>query len=311
MPCYRPLKAYRASTLNESGKRGIVFNAREGFIDMPIDLPCGRCIGCRLERSRQWAMRCVHEASRHDNNCFVTLTYDENHIPRDRSLDLRHLQLFFKRLRKQLPDQRIRFFACGEYGDKTRRPHYHAILFNCRFDDQRHLSGTGPNTLYYSSVLEKIWGKGLASIGQVTFESAAYVARYTLKKVVGDNAEEHYWWFDRQTGEWFTLKPEFAVMSRGGRDYKGRPGGIGADWLQDFKQDLYGKDYVHMRGVKMRPPRYYDNVLDKMDPDRLRYLKDQRVKAGKRNKDDNTYERLVAKEKVTHARLTQLKRNVE
>jgi len=309
MPCYRPLKAYRANHVNESGKRGIVFKAKDGFVDMPIDLPCGRCIGCRLERSRQWAMRCVHEASMYEENSFVTLTYNNESLPKDRSLDVRHLQLFFKRLRKSEPEKKIRFFACGEYGEKTRRPHYHAIIFNHSFPDKRHLSGSGPDALYYSPTLDKVWGNGHTSVGSVTFESAAYVARYIVKKVLGDAAEEHYWWFDRETAEWFSLKPEFAVMSRGGR---GRgSGGIGKTWLDDFKDDLYIKDYVHMRGVPMNAPRYYDKLLERMDPARLRYLKDQRVKSAKRNKDDNTYERLVAKEKVKFAQLTQLKRELE
>lgn len=310
MPCYKPLKAYRASKVNDSGKRGIVFSPRDGHIDMPIDVPCGRCLGCRLEKSRQWAMRCVNEASLYEKNSFVTLTYDDAHLPRDRSLDVRTLQLFFKRLRKQFPQQ-IRFFACGEYGEKTRRPHYHAILFNCDFADKRRISGSASNTLYSSTLLESIWQNGLCSVGTVTFESAAYVARYTLKKVVGDQAEEHYWWFDSQTGEWFPLKPEFAVMSRGGRARKGRPGGIGAEWLERFSSDIYSKDSVHMRGVSMSPPRYYDNVFAQMSPERMQYLKDQRIKSGKRNKGENTYERLTAKEKVCHARITQLKRSVE
>ena len=129
MPCYTPLKGWRSQERTESGKRAITFRLREGYADMPVDVPCGQCIGCRLERSRQWAVRCMHEASLYENNCFITLTYNEDHIPSDGSLKKDHFQKFMKRLRKKF-GAGIRFFHCGEYGAELSRPHYHAILFN-------------------------------------------------------------------------------------------------------------------------------------------------------------------------------------
>lgn len=290
--CVKPLQGYRSSRVGESGKRGIVFSAKDGFVDLPVEVPCGRCIECRLERSRQWAMRCVHEASLHEDNCFVTLTYDEEHLPSDRSLNNRHLQLFFKRLRKT--GRKFRYYACGEYGETTRRPHYHAILFGIDFADKRRISGVGSNTLYASSFLESVWQQGLCSVGSVTFDSAAYVARYCVKKVLGEAAEEYYRLFDGLTGETWQIKPEYSVMSR-------RPG-IGAEWLKLYKDDLYNKDFVTMRGVPMGAPRAYDKLFEKISPERLRSLKDQRVKKGKRERHNHTYERNVAREKVVTAK---------
>src|SRR4051794_29862641 len=100
MPCFRPLKGYRARVTNpDTGKRSIVFNARKGFNDLPVDLPCGQCIGCRLERSRQWAIRCSHEAKLHEENCFITLTYAPEHLPPGGTLVVKDFQDFMKRLR--------------------------------------------------------------------------------------------------------------------------------------------------------------------------------------------------------------------
>ena len=136
MPCFHPLEGYWSKDRNPSGKRSLTFNAREAFTDKKIDVPCGRCVGCRLERSRQWAIRCVHEASLYDNNCFITLTYDSDHVPSDGSLRVEDFQNFMKRLRKSVAPRRVRFFHCGEYGERGDRPHYHAILFNLDFDDR-------------------------------------------------------------------------------------------------------------------------------------------------------------------------------
>jgi hypothetical protein len=134
--CYKPLLGYRAAERNEQGKRPLVFNPSQGLVDMPIKVACGQCIGCRLERSRQWAIRCVHEASLHEHNSFITLTYNDENLPADGSLDVRHWQLFMKRLRKR-HGSGIRYFHCGEYGSKHRRPHYHACLFGLDFPDKK------------------------------------------------------------------------------------------------------------------------------------------------------------------------------
>ena len=189
MPCYRPLTGYRARDVAASGRRPIVFNVADGYADMEVKLPCGQCIGCKLEHSRQWAMRCVHEASLYDANSYITLTYDDDSLPRHRSVDVYIAQLFLKRFRKRYG--KARYFLAGEYGDKFERPHYHAILFDHKFEDQKFFKMHNGNKLYRSASLEDLWKGGYSTIGGVTFESAAYVARYCVKKVTGEKTAEH------------------------------------------------------------------------------------------------------------------------
>lgn len=238
MPCYNPLQGYRSRHLNASGKRSIAFNIHDGFIDQPITVPCGQCIGCRLERSRQWAIRCVHEASLYDENCFVTLTYDNAHLPDDGSLDKTHFQKFMKRLRKYYGNYRLRYFHCGEYGERFARPHYHLCIFGFDFPDKELWKETSGGKLYISDTLNEIWGKGYCVLGDVTFESAAYVARYITKKITGDKADEHY--VDKKTG--VLRLPEYITMSR-------RPG-IGSDWYSKYSTDAFPSDFIVIRGKK-------------------------------------------------------------
>lgn len=244
MPCYHPITAYRSAERTASGKRRIVFSRSAGLVDQPIQIPCGQCIGCRLEKSRQWAMRCVLEASLYEQNTFLTLTYNDANLPIDLSLKKRDLQLFMKRLRKRYGND-IRFYACGEYGDRSLRPHYHLILFNF-YPPDGDLIRLRPMPLYISQSLLKLWPFGYHSFGMVTFDSAAYVARYCTKKITGTNADAHY------KGR----EPEFALMSR-------RPG-IGAPWLERFHTDVYPADTVVLRdGLKLKPPKYFDSLYDK------------------------------------------------
>ena len=133
MACYYPKEAWKVG-LTEKGKAKLTFKKPENHWNYEkVKLPCGTCIGCKVEKSRQWAIRCVHEASLHEDNCFLTLTFNEEHMPENRSINKRDLQLFFKRLRKRYPNKVIKYFACGEYGDERNRPHYHVILFNHDF----------------------------------------------------------------------------------------------------------------------------------------------------------------------------------
>ena len=136
MACYKPLRAWQCAN-------GDVVFAELGRFDITrqLDLPCGQCVGCRLERSRQWAMRCLHEAKMHDRNCFVTLTYNNDNVPADRSLNYRDFQLFMKRLRFHFRGVPIRFYMCGEYGEDFGRPHFHACLFGLDFPDKTRISG--------------------------------------------------------------------------------------------------------------------------------------------------------------------------
>lgn len=201
-----------------------------------------------------------------------------------------------KRLRKNL-GHKVRFFACGEYGDNTFRPHYHACIFGTDFPDKK-LFGKSPagHDLFRSPLLERSWGLGHVAIADLTFESAAYVARYCLKKMTGEQAEAHYQHIDQVTGECTQLTPEFARMSL-------KPG-IGGKWFEMYSSDVYnGHDYVVINGRKCRPPRYFDRLLEKTDPDRLEQIKAERIARAQKLTADNTPERLAVKETVRAAAL--------
>lgn len=183
----------------------------------------------------------------HEDSCFITLTYDDENLPYGETLVPRHFQLFMKRARKKFGQ--MRFYHCGEYGETTERPHYHALLFGFRPSDGV-LFKDDEYPLYTSEKLTETWGLGHATFGQVTFETAAYTSRYVTKKVTGKQAKDHYTFIDPETGEMITKKPEYSTMSR-------RPG-IGMEWLKKYGKDTYEKDTVIMRGKPMRPPRSYD-----------------------------------------------------
>lgn len=294
MPCYAPLTAYYSKEVGPSGKRGITFSRDASFSGVAMKLPCGQCVGCRLEKSRQWAMRCMHEKQMHDTSCFLTLTYDDEHLPAGGTLVKRHLQLFMKRLRKERGDG-IRFYACGEYGETTFRPHYHILLFNCDFRDKRFFKNArGGDKLYTSASLERLWSMGFAVVGSVTFDSAAYCARYIMKKVTGAPAREHYEVVDSD-GVLHHREPEFTVMSR-------RPG-IGLRWFQKYGDQVYTWDSVIMNGREVRPPRYYDTKFELVDSDRLEALKLKRRRS--RDVAENRPDRLRVREVVAKAGLAQ------
>lgn len=312
VPCYSPITGYRAKHCNPSGKRSIVFNPSQGFTDLKVQLPCGRCIGCRLEYSRQWAVRCMHEAAMYDNNAFITLTYNDDNLPSDHSIHKKEVQKFFKRLRKNT-GKKFRYFACGEYGEKNNRPHYHAIIFGYDFPDKRLWSKTkNGDLLFRSQELEKSWNKGHSLIGNVTFESCAYVARYIMKKRkgkpdtvdprTGKTNEEYYKILDTETGEIYQVEPEFCLMSR-------RPG-LGRDWLDTYVSDT-DKDFITIRGVKHKLPKYYDNILEQEDELDMQRRKDKRRKLANERKSDNTYERLEVKRKIKETQTKQLIRGYE
>jgi hypothetical protein len=238
----------------------------------------------------------VHESKLHEKNCFITLTYNEEHRPR--GLVKRDFQLFMKRLRKHYRGERIRFFHCGEYGDLLKRPHYHAILFGIDFDDRYPWRVCNGHTSYRSPTLEKLWTLGLSEIGNVTFESCAYVARYALKKITGSYANEHY--ADRLTGE--ILPPEYVTMSR-------RPG-IAADWYKRFKSDAYPSDFLIVRGAKVTPPKFYDRLLEKENPELYEKIKKRRRANARIREQDNDSFRLPVKESCAEARIKLLRRTL-
>lgn len=281
MPCYKPIRAYKVAD------GGIVFSQLARY-DIVGDcrLPCGQCIGCRLDRAREWSVRCMHEAKMHEDNSFVTLTYADENLPADGSLNYSDFQKFMRRLRKRVGE--VRFFMCGEYGEMTKRPHFHAILFGYQFPDLK-IWGRSPSghPVYRSEILESLWTVGNSLVGQVTRQSAGYVARYCLKKVTGDLAEAHY------KGR----TPEFAHMSL-------KPG-IGAKFFEKYSADILPNDYVIEDGMKIPVPKYYDKLY-KGDIDDVKY---RREVFGRAHADNNTDERMKVREIVQEARISTLVRN--
>lgn len=311
MPCYYPLDGWKAKIPNPSGKYPVVFDRAQAQQDEPLKLPCGKCIGCRLENSRQWAMRCVHEAQLHDENCFITLTYSDDNLPHGASLNKRDLQLFWKKLRKKLYPLKISYFACGEYGtdqDPTTvetlgRPHYHAIIFGYDFPDKAPAAKSPAGEIRYASEsLTRLWGKGHTDLGSFSFESAAYVARYQMKKINGEQAEEHYKRVDPRTGEITWLNPEYMVSSR-------NPA-IGKRWFQKYHKDL-DKGFITMRGVKMQYPKYYDDLYRELDDATHQFMRDRKRNSVDILDPDNTLDRLRVKEKLRIKRTKTLKREIQ
>lgn len=296
MRCYHPVDAWRDSDSSVTKLRFQYNPAKCRSISPELQVPCGQCVGCRLERSRQWAIRCVHEASLHDKNCFITLTYNNENLPKDESLHVRHFQLFMKRLRKEY-GKGIRFYHCGEYGENFGRPHYHALLFGFDFSDKILFKQGRDYPIYTSKALSELWTYGYASIGSVTFESAAYVARYVMKKILGEDSTMHYSAYDKESDTYYLKKPEYTTMSR-------RPG-IGRDWLKKYQSDVYPSDQVIMRGKSMRPPKFYDTQYPQIDE-----IKFERELNAKKHLDNNTPERLAVREAVHQAQISILKRSL-
>ena len=214
----------------------------------------------------------MHEASLHDLNCFITLTYKDEFLPPFGSLDYAAPVLFMKRLRKRFGDG-IRSYGCAEYGSLLRRPHYHLLVFNHDFCDKKLWKNARENSLYRSQELEKLWPFGHSTVGSVTFESAAYVARYATKTITGEASKKHYERFDEVTGEVYSLLPEKSVCVS-------RRKAIGREWYERYGQFVRDHDKVILRGKSLRPSKYYDRLFDLIDPDSLRRTKDLRRRAG-------------------------------
>jgi hypothetical protein len=302
MACYRPLLAYRdrEGAPTRAGAHSVIrFGRSETEEGEKLELPCGRCIGCRQDRTRSWSLRCMHEAQLYDSNLFLTLDYSPEKLPASRSLEYVDFQKFMKRLRKELvgvgeaPDGRraIRFFVAGEYGEEYKRPHWHALLFNCRFPDQvRWYNGN-----LHSELAEKLWQNGRVVIGDVTSASAAYVAGYTLSKKFGKAAEDYEDVVDLSTGEVTSRRPEFCVMSR-------RPG-IGSWWYDRFgDHDLFLHDHAVQEGRAYKVPRYYwerFRLDESTDPNRVEELQERRYERSRVvDPAENTAERRRVREEV-------------
>ena len=275
MPCFVPLKGYRWDD-------GTVKFRRPPFGDASlITVGCSQCGGCRMDRARQWAARCVHENQVHGEvGQFLTLTYDDKYLPHGEHLVYADFQDFMKRVRKDVGPG-LRFFMCGEYGKKKKRPHYHALFFNHAYEDLVLCEETEYGNLYQSADLFSHWRRGNALVGALTFRSASYVARYNMKtlKAYRDLPDR---------------PPEFIQMSR-------RPG-IGRAWWNKYRKLTH--DYVVVDGVKLKTPKYYDKLMEEEFPDEFREMKYRRAEGMARSNEENSYRRLMMREE--HFKLTQV-----
>ena len=253
-----------------------------------VDIPCGQCIECRLAYSRDWATRMMLEAQYHEFSYFLTLTYDDQHVPPSfypdpdtgeaipaMTLKKKDMQDFIKRLRRRLEyagKPQIRFYGCGEYGTTTHRPHYHIVIFGLDLDDLEVLTKSALGFPYYrSKLVEECWPFGYSMVCNVSWDTCAYVARYVTKKWTGDYKE----FYDN-----FNIAPEFALMSR-------KPG-IAKQYFDDHKEDIYRFDELYLKlsdgGKIVKPPRYYDRLYDLEEPDLMKAVKEQRKQRGEMKK---------------------------
>lgn len=245
----------------------------------------------------------MHEAQLHEENAFITLTYAPENLPSGGTLNKGDFQRFMKRLRKHFSGRKLGFYHCGEYGDEGRRPHYHAILFGVRFlDQQPYTRATDGTVLYTSALLSRLWPSGFATVGEVTFESAAYVARYVMKKISGPAARDHYTVVDRETGELTQLLPEYTTMSL-------KPA-IAKDWYGKYSSDVYPSDEVVICGKPMKPPQYYDRILEKTNLELHTAIKEQRKQEAQKHSAHSTTRRLLEREEIKHAQTRNLKRKL-
>jgi hypothetical protein len=290
MPCFHPNRVWKTDS-------GILFynpykdnRQHTGFL-----IPCGQCVGCRAKRTREWAIRILHEASLQPENSFITLTYDNEHLPNPPQLVKKHFQDFIRSLRDKNRHKTIRYYHCGEYGEKLGRPHYHAIIFNHSFSDKLKLNGH--KDLYTSNELSATWQRGYASIGMVTPESAAYVANYIQKKILGKNAFRHY-----KTDDGEPIQSEYSTMSL-------KPG-IAHDWYLKHKSDCFPSDFITIKGNKLPIPKYYTRLYEITNPVEMAIIKQKREAHFEKNKEEFTPKRLAVKKQVMKARMSRYKRNL-
>lgn len=285
--------------------RRLVFSPHKSFNGArPVMIPCGQCVGCRADQAREWATRCMLERQMHDASCFVTATYAPEHLPLGGSLSKRDHQLFMKRLRKACPQVDLRYLMCGEYGDHGLRPHFHYCFFGLDFVDDRVLweRAKGGDLLWRSPTLDAAWGKGIIVFGDLTYDSASYVGRYTHKKINGALAEAEYLRYSPD-GQPYWVEPVFALASR-------RPGVAGA-WVDEFWNSDARSDFVVIEGAKVPVPGY---VLERRfgdDPDELARRKFRQRAVLRRFAADMTPERLVVREEVLTLRMKRLVRELE
>lgn len=292
VPCLRPIQGWRAP----GGQ--VVFNRGKGWVDRPVTVGCGRCQGCRRGRAQEWAARCCHEAQMHNGKaCFLTLTYSPETIPHGWHLEHEDFRLFARQLRRKAG--KFRYLMCGEYGDTTHRPHFHAAIFGQDFTADRTLwKYSNGNILYRSALLEKCWTKGHALIGELSYESARYVASYILKKHGGKAANEKYSIRDADDPTLFHVRRQpYATMSL-------KPG-LGLSWIKKYWKEVYPDDALHINGNTIRPPRYYDEWLERNEPEVFAAVRGRRMSDADTHAQHRTPDRLRARDQIAERKLRQ------
>ena len=316
MPCFHPNRAERRADGSVRVKKR---NHGTPLDDWEFLLPCGQCAGCRDDRARAWSVRCTHESNMQKENgyqsAFVTLTYDDKNLPQEYvnkntgqwygpgTLNPDDHVEFVNKLRMRLyrKDLSFRYYMCGEYGDKLKRPHFHYLIFGYGFPDQYAWMRHNGQQYYRSPFLEEIWPYGNSLIGECNVASAAYTCAYVMKKQTGKAVRQGAYTQDDGT----ELYPEFARMSR-------RPG-IGASWFKKYgKQDVYDSgDFIVINGKKFKTPRYYDTLMEKHDEAFLKAIKEERVLSAVAYESNNTPERLEVRKEVHRLKQQRRKRGYE
>lgn len=308
------MRVYRSASYEKgNGGRYWTSDPRKSISGIPHDIGCGQCIECRLQYARDWSIRLEKENRMHDTSSFVTLTYDDENLPYGGTLVKEDIAAFHKRLHNRLLRSRgygIRFYYAGEYGELLRRPHYHSIIFGFDFPDKKfYKENDRGEPIYVSDYLRDLWPAGRNGIGLVTFDSCMYVAGYVTKKITKphDAASEAryaaaYGRYDAD-GRYYTVLPEFCNMSRG----RGKVKGIGSSWLAKFGTETYRDDSLVVNGASVRPPRYFDNLFEEVDADRVKVLKSKR----RANVEKMTSRQSYARERITKGRLGLRKKDVE
>lgn len=232
-----------------------------------LKLPCGKCPECQKDYYTQWATRGSRELQRWPISLFITLTYDDDHLPEDRSLNKKHVQDFIKRVKKHAQSTKenpVRQIYCGEYGTQTSRPHYHVILFNFDLEDKKPFRRTDQgDTIYHSQVLRNLWPFGNSEFGIAKPGAIAYLFKYILKKKTRKEKKNPLELLIGDTT--YEVEHEFIEASR-------NPG-IGAHMRQS---NSIKKGYLSVNGVRTKLPKYYQNFLQTHDPDTYEKLKDAR-----------------------------------
>ena len=293
MPCVYPMQGYR---MPGGDIRWDEKASQTGHL--PVTVDCGYCQGCRIARTRDWAIRAQHESLCWRDNCFITLTYNDENLPERSNLNIRDWQLFAKRLRKKRGE--FRFLMCGEY-TSTWRPHYHACLFGINFDNDKEIhERRNGYYLYKSKELESIWSNGFVTVGDFNYTTAAYVSSYIMKKHCGKDTEV-YDRVDPETGEFYQLKPPFINMSR--------KKGLGKTFYERFKSDIYPSDHIVHEGKIHSVPRYYDKLLEEEDPTAYARIKGKRISDAKRREERKDADHLINHKRYYDARERAYERN--